>query len=249
MKNNHNSPVISIKVQGTICSKFVYFLRWKPSKNTSVLVESLKKFVGIAIRMAFIHKHKTIAFPAIGCGYHRCPIDCVAETMIKEAAHLSKCYGISVSFIILSEKTDMYNEFEKQMKCLITNSELNPYTIPSTWEKSSENKMRIQLSTTSNEYKTVLTGFEQTLKTKCTQIIRIERIQNKSWYIQYIAHKQNFKERLNKDTEKILYHGCPGHVVDSIIQRCFDRSFAGTHGKSYPYFFYLQITWKLFMIF
>ncbi len=69
------------------------------------------------------------------------------------------------------------------------------------------------------------------MKGKYTQIIRVERIQNERWYMQYLAHDKDFKRRLNTDTEKRLYHGCPEQAANSIIEDCFNRSFAGVNGK------------------
>ena len=73
--------------------------------------------------------------------------------------------------------------------------------------------------------------FDQAMGTHCTQLIRIERIQNERWYRQYMAHRQDFQQRLNSDTEKRLYHGCPENAVQSIIDGCFNRSYAGINGK------------------
>lgn len=91
--------------------------------------------------------------------------------------------------------------------------------------------MRFELLNTSDEYKSILANFDQAMKGKYTQIIRIERIQNERWYIQYLAHSHNFKTRLNTDTERSLYHGCPEHAINSILEDCFNRSFAGVNGK------------------
>jgi hypothetical protein len=68
------------------------------------------------------------------------------------------------------------------------------------------------------------------MKGKYTQIILIERIQNERWYIQYLAQSRDYKKRLNRDTEKRLYHGCPDSAASLIIENCFDRSFAGKNG-------------------
>jgi hypothetical protein len=65
----------------------------------------------------------------------------------------------------------------------------------------------------------------------CKQVIRLERIQNERWFMQYLAHARDFKKRLNEDTEKRLYHGCPETAAGAIIQDCFNRSFAGVNGK------------------
>jgi hypothetical protein len=69
------------------------------------------------------------------------------------------------------------------------------------------------------------------MKDKYTEIIRIERIQNERWYMQYLAHRKDFEKRLNTDTERRLYHGCSEKAANSIIEDCFNRSFAGVHGK------------------
>jgi hypothetical protein len=105
------------------------------------------------------------------------------------------------------------------------------YQLPTIWQKSNDNKMRFELSHTTDEYKSIITNFNQTMKDKYTQILRIERIQNERWYIQYWAHSRNFKTRLNKDTEKCLYHGCPEQAANLILEDCFNRSFAGVNGK------------------
>jgi hypothetical protein len=110
------------------------------------------------------------------------------------------------------------------------------YQLPTTWEKSKENKIRFELSSTADEYKLIVTNFDQAMTGQYTQIIRIERIQNERWYIQYSAHSQNFKTRLNEDTEKCLYHGCPEQAASLIMEDCFNRSFAGVNGKFNPHF-------------
>jgi hypothetical protein len=109
--------------------------------------------------------------------------------------------------------------------------------LPPTWEQSTENKILFVLSNTADEYKTIFTDFDQAMKGKYTQIIQIERIQNERWYVQYLAHSRDFKKRLNTDTEKRLYHGCPQPAANLIIEDCFNRSFAGVNGKCNLCFF------------
>ena len=69
------------------------------------------------------------------------------------------------------------------------------------------------------------------MKGKYTQIVRIERIQNERWYIQYLAHRHQFYTRLNAHTERRLYHGCPESAANSIPAECFNRSLAGVNGN------------------
>lgn len=102
---------------------------------------------------------------------------------------------------------------------------------PSTWESCTDGRKRFEVSKTSDEFKTVVASFNKTMKDCYQEIIRVERIQNERWYKQYLAHNHDFRKRLNADTERRLYHGCDETAVDSIIEYCFNRSFAGKNGK------------------
>ncbi|CAF1660727.1 unnamed protein product, partial [Didymodactylos carnosus] len=62
------------------------------------------------------------------------------------------------------------------------------------------------------------------------QIIHIERIQNKRWFKQYCAHKEEFNQRLGKETENWLFHGCSDQAAINIQQENFSRNHAGIHG-------------------
>jgi hypothetical protein len=103
--------------------------------------------------------------------------------------------------------------------------------------------MRFVVPNTSDEYRSIITNFDQIMKGNYTQIIRLERIQNERWYLQYLAHSRDFNKRLNADTEKRLYHGCPEQAANSIIEGYFNRSYAGINGTSifsfYPRFYCL----------
>lgn len=103
--------------------------------------------------------------------------------------------------------------------------------LPPTWELSTGNQLRYSVASDAVEYKSVLANFDQTMKGRYTQIIKLERIQNKRWFMQYSVHRQDFIKRLKSDTEKILYHGCPEAAANSIIQDCFNRSCARQNGK------------------
>jgi hypothetical protein len=117
------------------------------------------------------------------------------------------------------------------LNLLETHEKSAEHQLPSTWEQSTENELRFVLSKNTDEYKSIVINFDQTMKDKYTQIIQIERIQNKRWFIQYLAHSRDFKRRLKNDTEKRLYHGCAQQAANSIIEDCFNRSYAGAHGE------------------
>jgi hypothetical protein len=118
----------------------------------------------------------------------------------------------------------------------------NDDKIPSTWEFSTEKKYRFLVSNKSDEFKTIANQLYQSIKGKIKFIVKIERIQNERWYFQYLAHKKDFFKRLNQNTEKRLYHGCPHNAANSIIEDCFNRSFAGVNGLNFSPSLFLNIS-------
>ncbi|CAF4792968.1 unnamed protein product, partial [Rotaria sp. Silwood1] len=234
-KNNPNAIVISTP-PGTLPCKRIFFVKWQPDMDETILQQSLVDLIWTVIQNVISYKFTSLAFPAIGCGKHGCSVGVVVKTMVKEmkAQLTMRNLPLVVKFVIHPDQQNIYDEFCKQL--LTTEDDIRKsvnYELPPTWEKSKENKMRFELSTTSNEYKSILTNFDQAMAGKYTQILRIERIQNERWYIQYLAHSRNFQNRLNTDTEKCLYHGCPEQAASSIMEDCFNRSFAGVNGTAY----------------
>jgi hypothetical protein len=118
------------------------------------------------------------------------------------------------------------------------------YQLPSSWQKSTAHKVRVVLSATSDEHKTVVSNFAGAMKGKYKEIVRVERIQNERWYMQYLAHHKDFKRRLNMDSERRLYHGCPEQSANAIIEDCFNRSFAGVNGKSENFSVHVKIAFR-----
>ncbi|CAF3826976.1 unnamed protein product, partial [Rotaria sp. Silwood1] len=117
-KKNPYYSIIAVKAEGQLKSKKVYFLPWKTNSDPSLLRQSIEKFVSDAIERAVMEKYKSIAFPAIGCGQFGCPIRLVAEAMVQEAYRKLQKSSISVSFIIETKRTDVYDEFQKQLDTL-----------------------------------------------------------------------------------------------------------------------------------
>ncbi|CAF0969748.1 unnamed protein product [Rotaria sordida] len=140
---------------------------------------------------------------------------------------------LTVRFIIQPERQNLYEEFSQQVLSLQEDPEspIN-YQLPSTWIRSTENKLRFLVPYNSDEYTSMVNCFDQTMKGIYTSIIRIERIQNQRWFLQYQVHRQEFNKRLATDTERLLYHGCSQSAANLIIEDCFNRSFAGAHGRS-----------------
>ncbi|CAF5031518.1 unnamed protein product [Rotaria sp. Silwood1] len=110
----------------------------------------------------------------------------------------------------------------------IRRQNLTNYSLPMHWQCQSTNCCRFILSEHSEEYKNIKDKFDQTMLGNYICIKSIERIQNQRWYKQYAAHRDAMNERLKQETEKMLFHGCNEDSANSIVEECFNRSYAGT---------------------
>jgi hypothetical protein len=135
-----------------------------------------------------------------------------------------------VKFIIQPNQQNVSDEFCKQL--VSSDHASSGYQIPLQWQNSREDQLRHIVPINADEYKSIVNNFDKMMKGKYKQIIKLERIQNERWYMQYMVHSKDFQKRLNEDTEKRLYHGCPEEAANSIIHDCFNRSFAGVNGIS-----------------
>ncbi|CAF1348186.1 unnamed protein product, partial [Didymodactylos carnosus] len=126
----------------------------------------------------------------------------------------------------------MHQEFGKQVR-QIRRKEVNQI-LPDHWSPKHADTKCIPLPNTSNEYKDVVDKFNATMTGQYGKIIKIERIENERWYIQYAAHRDESKRKYkNADCEKTLFHGLPDDKTTFIINECFNRSFAGVNGVVY----------------
>jgi len=97
-----------------------------------------------------------------------------------------------------------------------------------------DDNLRFPITRNTPEYDTIVSEFNKTMYGNYRRINQIERIQNERWHKQYLVHREDFKKRLNMNTEKFLYHGCSSTAANSIMKEYFNRSFAGKNGK-YPF--------------
>lgn len=104
------------------------------------------------------------------------------------------------------------------------------FSLPKEWDTNKLNDL-VTVEKNSFEYKRVLDEFYKAgLKDCSSEIISIERVQNKRLYNQYMVHKKHFEERDKKNVnEKTLFHGTTGYTVDKIWNYGFNRSFAGVN--------------------
>ncbi|CAF3699333.1 unnamed protein product [Rotaria socialis] len=236
-KLNPNSLLISCPSGNLLCKR-IFFVKWNPNENEFILQQSINDFINILIQNLLSYNYKSIALPLIGSNHKNISTPIVIKTIINQFIYQIKSRNLSINikFIILPDQDQIYQEFYQQLLHSHEqqdNQLINYDEIPSTWDLSDETRNRFIVSFHLNEYKTVHDEFNQLMKGKIKKIIQIERIQNQRWYFQYLAHKKDFFKRLNKNTEKRLYHASKFKLNNSIINDCFNRSFAGLHGTAY----------------
>lgn len=89
----------------------------------------------------------------------------------------------------------------------------------------------------SDEFRRVAADFDG----GASSIVRIHRIENTVWLLQYLDQKATVESRLGHDeSEKLLFHGCPYEAAEQILQQGFDHDRIGRHGTSYGRGFYFS---------
>ncbi len=115
VNQNEMAFVISIPADGQLKSKAVYFVPWIPNADSNKLCESIEHLIENVMKKAASDNYQSIAFPAIGCGEYECPVNLIANTFVRTVRELLPKYPISIRFVIQPEKTDVYEEFRKQL--------------------------------------------------------------------------------------------------------------------------------------
>jgi hypothetical protein len=137
-----------------------------------------------------------------------------------------------ISFIIERKKTIVYDIFCEYFK----RQSFSQYAsrndgLPHEWE-ATNNKypLQINLSSSPEEYHKTIRDFYQMISGSQIKSIRIEKIQNERLYRQYQIEKEHLNNVLDRDTERILFHGCPNikESLESIKKYGLDRSMADT---------------------
>lgn len=116
-KDPSSTTIIAIDASGELKCKQVYFRPWTKSPDESTLIASLSDFVAEIIDQMIAFGHRSIAFPAIGCGLLGCSPDTVASGMIKGLQRQEK-HAITVTIVIQSGKNQVYDAFDRQIKRL-----------------------------------------------------------------------------------------------------------------------------------
>jgi hypothetical protein len=101
----------------------------------------------------------------------------------------------------------------------------------------------IQVSKESDEFQRVAADFDG----GASSVVRIDRIENTIWLIQYLNQKEIVDARLGNDAnELLLFHGCPYSAAEQILRQGFDHDRIGRNGKKLKIRIKLHFYWFLF---
>jgi hypothetical protein len=85
-----------------------------------------------------------------------------------------------------------------------------------------------QVPRESDEFRRVAADFDG----GASSVVRIDRIENTIWLLQYLNQKEIVDARVGSDeSEKLLFHGCPYAAAEQILQQGFDHYRIGRNGK------------------
>lgn len=112
---NEKRSLISIPSEGSLRSKVIYFIPWKPSSDENRLCQSMEQLVESVIKKAASENFQSITFPAIGCGGYGCSTSLIAKTLIGQCQRLLRKYPLSVVFVIQPERVEIYEDFRRHL--------------------------------------------------------------------------------------------------------------------------------------
>jgi hypothetical protein len=244
---SHTNPMSTVLITppGDLRSQLIIFVKWIPTNDVIAFEQSTVDFLWAVFQSLIPYNFTSIVFPTLGFEHFSCPMELLIPTLVREMKTQLKKIDVpwTVKFLVQPNQSDIYQQICKEvlivepghLSTCISSSFSNlslrlDSVVPSTWVKSTGDQKRFIVAPTSEEYRSVQTTFNQAMAGSYTQILRIERIQNERWYMQYLAHRQDFLTRLKIDTEQRLFHGCPEQAAASIIEGCFNRSYAGING-------------------
>ncbi|CAF0820337.1 unnamed protein product [Adineta ricciae] len=221
----------------------IFFIKWDPYANGIRLYQAVADFVWNIVQNVIAHDFQSVAIPIGGEQESTDTLKIIIEAMIKSIQKqiIIRKLSIFVKIVVESDEQFIYSSLCEKI-LMLSNNDLSETALQSvaTSELIENDQLAYVISEHTDEYQAVLTQFDEQMRYFYTQIIQIERIENKRWYLQYLAHKDEFKRRLGKDTERILYHGCDEQAANNIVAKGFSRNFAGQHGARWGYGVYFS---------
>lgn len=117
-KDSSNKKAIALNTSGTLKCKQIFFRSWNKPSDKYAIVSSLSDFVVEILDQLIASGHRSIAFPAIGCGLFGCSPNAVANGMIKGFLRRQTKHTIHVTIVVQYDKIEVYEAFDQEIKNL-----------------------------------------------------------------------------------------------------------------------------------
>ncbi len=114
--SNPNSLLISTP-PGNLSCKRIFFFKWKPDENETILRQSINDFIWNVIQNIQSYGYDSIAFPSIGSGHSNISTQIIIQTLINQLIYQIKNRNLSltIKFVILPDQDQIYQQFSQQL--------------------------------------------------------------------------------------------------------------------------------------
>ncbi|XP_055878430.1 protein mono-ADP-ribosyltransferase PARP15-like isoform X1 [Biomphalaria glabrata] len=215
--------------------------------NVSQILNTVSRLLDRAERL----KSKSISFPALGTGILRYPSDISSEIIMEAIRRHAEKNKYDLQFVnivvyskdkkcfdeVLAKGSTLFNDIKRNLPDGISKDLFKTQSWPQYWDLMSEKKNLevIALKQESLEYKEVEQHFQISILGRSVMINKIQRIQNKSLFLQFCAKKDELElhNPENHPNERKLFHGTSVSSVCQINETGFNRSFCGKNGTAY----------------
>ncbi|CAI9714768.1 protein mono-ADP-ribosyltransferase PARP14-like [Octopus vulgaris] len=239
------------------CKKVFHLALPDWNENSSHLIlANLTQIIITCLETAERMEARSLAFPILGAGVLRYPIENLPRTMyeaVKNYSDLNSNQIKVVKFMVLSNDTEILKEFKEYFqgnrRGLDASSAAStseswwsffwPFgrkteSVPDTWSPMEDKELiRIVKVTKGPEYDNIQATFRRNLPS--CRIIKIERIQNKTLYQGYKALKKQYEAENPKVKIEVvgLWHGTTEGAVDGINKYGFNRSYCRKNATAF----------------
>ncbi|CAI9716700.1 protein mono-ADP-ribosyltransferase PARP14-like isoform X1 [Octopus vulgaris] len=225
---------------------------WDEYSSDSILA-NLTQIITICLENAEELGAKSLAFPILGAGVLKYPVEELPRTMyeaVKSYSNLNSSRIKDVCFVVYPQDTVVVKKFEEYFQVNTTGSSAassaapksestwrqwlfgkKTEPIPDTWSSMGDKELiKIVRVTNGSEYDDIQATFRRNLPSY--HIIKIERIQNRALYQRYQSLKKQFEAENPSITNEVdgLWHGTTVGSVDRINKYGFNHSSCGKNG-------------------
>ncbi|XP_071089965.1 protein mono-ADP-ribosyltransferase PARP15-like [Haliotis cracherodii] len=206
---------------------------WKP--DDAEVEKAFKNVIHLCLKTACQGIHSSIAIPILGSGVLKYPPQYVTkwvfETIRNFGARNPACSLAEARIVVRPEDSKNIQALESAgaggaRPVSATPSIAENLLCPPEWTPMAHDTYFevIPVTPGTQEYQDVATHFGQSMRPHT--IVSIERVQNRTLYIQYMAMKQRLEvERRGIQNERMLWHGTSEDATININMRGFNRNF------------------------